>query len=558
MNSGELILLLDRFLSRAEEHEWVEWKHNNEEPHLIGEYISALSNAAALDREPFGYMVWGIDDKTQAVVGTRFDPQKAKGQGAQALVFWLHQYLRPKLDFRFEQVLYQDQLVVILIVPAAIGQPTSFHEIEYIRLGSSKVKLRGHADKNRRLWLQLSSRIDWSSELVASVSIDDLDMTALLLGKERFAENYPHLGEETKNWNIPTFLSKLKLIKGSKLTRAALLLFGKDEAAQHLPHRPEISWILKDQEGTALDYHHFGLPFILVPDALFARIRNLTVRYLRPETLFHTEVPQYDSWVIREALHNCIAHQDYGLGGRVNVIEKPDEIIFSNAGDFLPGSVESLLVEDRSPEQYRNPCLAQAMVALKLIDTIGSGIRRMYTEQRKRYFPMPDYLIEPVKQRIEVRIPGRILDEKYTFALMQQPDLSLLDVFLLDKVQKKQTITLEEAKRLKRQNLIEGRAPNYFVSSEVAKAIGEQAQYTRNKGLEKSFYREMIVQHLRHFKQANRKDLEKILIDKLPDGLTEVQKENKIKNLLAEMSKDGLITSGGTRGHLTTWRLVEK
>jgi len=141
---------------------------------------------------------------------------------------------------------------------------------------------------------------------------------------------------------------------------------------------------------------------------------------------------------------------------------------------------------------------------------------------------------------------------------MQQPDLTLWDVFLLDKVQKKQMIALDDAKKLRRQNLIEGRAPNYFVSSEVAKAIGEQAQYTRNKGLEKSFYREMIVQHLRHFKQANRKDLEKILIDKLPDGLSDVQKENKIKNLLAEMSKEGLVTSDGIRGPSAMWKLVEK
>lgn len=558
MNSGELVLLLDRLLSRADEHEWVEWKHNNEEPHMIGEYISALSNAAALDGEPFGYMIWGVDDKTGAIVGTGFDPKKAKGQGAQPLMLWLHQYLRPKLDFRFESLQYQNETIVVLLIPSAIGQPTSFHEIEYIRLDSAKVKLRDHPDKSRRLWAMLSTRVDWSAELVSSASIDDLDEAAIAEGKEQYAKKNPRLIDEIKRWDVSAFLSKLKLTKGNKLTRAAILLFGKDESAQHLPHRPEISWILKDQEGTALDYHHFRLPFILAPDALFARIRNLTVRYLRPGTLFHTEVPQYDSWVIKEALHNCIAHQDYDLGGRVNVIEKPDELIFSNIGDFLPDSVESLLVEDLSPERYRNHCLAQAMVSLKMIDTIGSGIRRMYTEQRKRFFPMPDYLIDHEKQRVEVRIPGRILDEKYTFALMQQPELMLWDVFLLDKVQKRQPITLDEAKGLRRQNLIEGRAPNYFVSSKVAKAIGEQAQYTRNKGLEKSFYREMIVQHLRHFERASRKDLEQILIDKLPDGLTKAQKENKIKNLLAEMSKDKLITSDGIRGPSAVWKLIEK
>ena len=171
------------------------------------------------------------------------------------------------------------------------------------------------------------------------------------------------------------------------------------------------------------------------------RVRNLTVRYLPPCTLFPTEVPQYDAWVIREALHNAIAHQDYALGGRVNVIEKPDQLVFSNVGRFLPGKVESLLEQDRSPEQYRNPCLTQAMVSLKLIDTVGSGIRRMFIEQRKRFFPLPDYLIEPEQQRVEVRITGRIVDERYVHVLMQQPYLSLMDVFLLDKVQKRLSIS---------------------------------------------------------------------------------------------------------------------
>ena len=195
--------------------------------------------------------------------------------------------------------------------------------------------------------------------------------------------------------------------------------------------------MLKDADGTALDYHHFGLPLLRVPDALLARVRNLTVRYLRPGTLFPTEVPQYDTWVIREALHNAIAHQDYGLSARVNVVELPEQLVFSNAGRFLPGTVQELLATDRSPEQYRNPCLTQAMVALKMIDTIGSGIRRMYIEQRKRFFPLPDYLIDAAQQRVEVRLTGRILDERYTQVLMQQPELSLMDVFLLDKVQKR-------------------------------------------------------------------------------------------------------------------------
>lgn len=554
MNSAELTLLLDRLLASNDEHEWVEFKHDNDEPHGIGEYISALANAAALDGEPFGYIVWGIENGTRRVLGTGFKPSTAR-VGAQLLDLWLHQYLRPKLDFRFDAIDYRGKPVVVLRVPAAKAQPVSFHEVEYIRMQSAKVKLAGHPDKEARLWARLDTRGDWSAELVGAATVADLDPAALATGRRRYTEKNPHLADEMASWDDVTFLSKLKLGRGGQLTRAALLLFGRDEAARYLPLPPQVSWVLKDVDGTALDYQHFGLPLLLVPDALLVRVRNLTVRYLRPGTLFPTEVPQYDTWVIREALHNAIAHQDYGLSARVNVVELPEQLVFSNAGRFLPGSVKELLITDLSPEQYRNPCLAQAMVALKMIDTIGSGIRRMYIEQRKRYFPLPDYLIDPAQQRVEVRLTGRILDDRYTQVLMQQPELLLMDVFLLDKVQKRQPITADEAKALRARKLIEGRSPNHHVSARMADALGQQAQYVLDKGFEKDFYLMWVLKRLR-MGDCKRAELERVLLSKLPEVLTADQKRNKVKNLLAEMSRESLISVDGKRGPGAVWRLL--
>lgn len=554
MNPGELTLLLDRLLAASDEHEWVEFKHNVDEPHAIGEYLSALANAAALDGEAFGYLVWGIENGSRRVLGTSFKPASAKASG-QLLALWLHQYLRPKLDFRFEACTYRGLPVVLLSVPAARGQPVSFHEVAYIRIDSAKVKLSSHPDKEARLWARLNQRGDWSAELVAAASLADLDPAALAEGRQRYAEKNAHLAAEVAGWDDASFISKLKLSRGGQLTRAALLLFGRDEAAQYLPLPPQLSWVLKDADGTALDYQHFGPPLLRVPDALLARVRNLTVRYLRPGTLFPTEVPQYDPWVIREALHNAMAHQDYGLSARVNLVELPEQLVFSNTGRFLPGTVQSLLATDRSPEQYRNPCLAQAMLALKMIDTIGSGIRRMYIEQRKRFFPLPDYLIDDEQQRVEVRLTGRILDERYTQVLMQQAELTLMDVFLLDKVQKRQAITTDEVKSLRARKLIEGRQPNLHVSSRVADALGEQAQYLLDRGFEKDFYLMWVLKRLR-MSDCKRSDLERLLLGKLPDVLGTEQKRNKVKNLLAEMSRKALITADGKRGQGAVWRLL--
>lgn len=554
MNHAELTLLLDRLLAMPGEHEWLEFKHNDN-PHTVGEYISALANAAALDGEPYGYMVWGVQDGTRQVIGTQFAPASATEKG-QIMDLWLHQYLRPKLDFRFHTLdSYHGQRAVVLAVPAATAQPVSFHETEYIRIQSAKVKLASHPDKEARLWARLNTRGDWSAELASGATLADLDPIALTEGRKRYTEKNPHLATEVAAWDDATFISKLKLSRSGQLTRAAVLLFGKDEAAQFLPLPPQVSWVLKEADGTARDYQHFGLPLLRVPDALFTKVRNLTVRYLRPGTLFPTEVPQYDAWVIREALHNSIAHQDYAQGGRVNVVEKPDELVFSNIGSFLPGRVEALLQNDLSPEQYRNPCLTQAMVALKLIDTIGSGIRRMYSEQRKRFFPLPDYLIDPVQQRVEVRITGRILDERYTQMLIEQTDLSLMDVFLLDKVQKHHAISADDVRRLRARKLIEGRVPNLHLSARLAQAIGEQAQYVLDRGLEKNFYVMWVLKRLQ-MSPCKRSELERLLLSKLPDVLDVAKKKNKVKNLLADLSRQELITADGRRGPTAVWRLL--
>ena len=126
---------------------------------------------------------------------------------------------------------------------------------------------------------------------------------------------------------------------------------------------------------------------IIPPSISKSLSKILTYRYMRNETLFPTEITQYEPWVIREALHNAIAHQDYTQGGRVNVIEDAESLLFTNLGEFLPGSVEEVILRDAPPERYRNQFLATAMANLNMIDIIGSGIKRMFSLQQQRSFP---------------------------------------------------------------------------------------------------------------------------------------------------------------------------
>lgn len=556
MNEAELNNLLDRLLALPVETEWVEFKEakHNFGADDLGQYFSALSNEANLHRQPCAWLVFGVKDKPRQIVGSQFRNTAAS---LQSLKQEVARELSPHLTFVeiFELIRPEGRALLFQIPPAPVGMPVSWKMHMYGRNGESLAGLS--IEKIERIRRQ-ATREDWSAELAPDAGMDDLDAEALSLGRQKYREKHEgnaRLLAEEATWNDAKFLDKLKLRINGQLTRAALLLFGKDEAAGKLPAQPKISWILKDAQGMDVDYQHFGLPLLKLPDALFARVRNLTVRYMPPGTLFPTEVPQYDNWVIREALHNCLAHQDYAMGGLVRVVEKPGELIFSNLGNFIPGTVEQVIEQDVPPEEYRNRCLADAMVEMKLIDTIGSGIRRMFMLQRNRFFPLPDYLIDRERSRVEAHIAGRLIDERYTFALIRHADLTLHEVILLDRVQKRLAITLDEVKLLRGKNLIEGRAPNFFVAANVAAAVGDAAQYTRNKGLDKAFYKGLVISHLKSFGPTRRKDFERLLLPKLPEILDDLQKVNQVRNLLQEMAREKTIISSG-HGVGAIWSLV--
>lgn len=271
------------------------------------------------------------------------------------------------------------------------------------------------------------------------------------------------------------------------------------------------------------------------------------VRTLPSGTLFPQELTQYDPWVLREALHNAIAHQDYRRHARISVVETPDRVLITNAGVFLPGSVQTVIEQDAPQLYYRNPFLTDAMVELNLIDTQGGGIKRMFEIQRRRSFPLPDYDLATPSE-VGVRIAGRILDERYTRLLMERAELSLAQVMLLDRVQKREVITREEHQRLKAAHLVEGRYPNVLVASALAKATGNAGRHIRERGLDKQYYVALILTLVGEHGPVGRKELDDLLLPKLPDRMSEEQKRRKVNNLMQELRRAGRVQNRGTRG----------
>jgi ATP-dependent DNA helicase RecG len=554
MPSPNLLGQLDTLLALPAENEWVEFKEakNDYDFSKLGKYFSALSNEAALAGRAQGWLVFGVNNRRQ-VVGSQYRPQRPK---LDSLKKEVADKTNNRLSFvEIHELMHPLGRVLLFEIPAALGLPTQWEGHSYGREGESLAPLN-LAESDR---IRARSLPDWSAEVVEGATLADLlpDAVAQARVKLRDKNRNEPWADEAVVWSDAVFLNKAKLTINGRITRAALLLLGRPESTHYLsPAQAQMTWVLKDRDGIELDYQHFGPPFLLSTEALFARVRNLTYRYMPDNTLFPNEVAQYDPWVMRELLHNCIAHQDYRLHGRINVVEQEDSLLFTNLGHFIPPSVEWVIDADSPPDQYRNPFLAQAMVNLNMIDTMGSGVKRVFRTQRDRFFPLPDYDLSD-SQRVKVRLFGKVLDENYSRALMRHADLTLHEVMALDRVQKGQALTDEQFNLLKRRKLIEGRRPNLYVAASVAKAVGQEAAYIRNRGLDKTHYKELVLAYLRQYRQATPAKLEELLLDKLPDILSFEQRKRKVKNLLQEMARvDGSIQNFGGRGLGAIWRLT--
>jgi ATP-dependent DNA helicase RecG len=545
MSDAGYITLIDQLRALPSETEWFEFKSSHYEPQHLGEYLSALANAACIANQPCSYLIFGIDDATHEVVGTDFDPYNVKGKGNQDLLPWLAAGLHPNTGFEPRIVQHPHGRVVLFEVGPAREQPVSFYGKAYVRVGTSKTELVKHPAKAKAIW---TKGRDWSGELCEGATLNDLDPEAIAKAREQFIVKHPGQTSAAAGWDNPTFLNKAKILKQGAVTNTAILLLGRAESATLLsPVVAKISWVLKNHDNMEMDYEHIGPPFLLAGDSVQKRIRNLIVRALPSGTLFPKEITQYDPWVIREALHNSIAHQDYSLHGRIVIVEFPDRVVLTNVGSFLPGDVETVIRQDAPQAIYRNPFLADAMVELNLIDTQGGGIKRMFETQRRRSFPLPDYdLTNPAQ--VAVSISGHILDERYSRLLMERTDLDLGQVMLLDRVQKRQRISGEDHRRLKAEGLVEGRFPNLLIAGRIARVTGHPSRHIRERGFDKKYYQDLILALIREHGPVSRADIDRLLLDKLPEILSQGQKEHKIHNLLSELSRKGVIRNEGSRG----------
>ncbi len=531
------------------EQEVIEYKtaENQYDTNKLGKYFSALSNEANLRDMEFAWIVLGVNNDRK-VVGTQFLMDETKRQ---LLKHDIAVNTTGGLTFReIVPIDVEGKRVLIFKIPAAPRNiVTKWKGIAYGRSGESLEPLsqdKYDAIRNQR------PVDDWSAHVVEGATIkNDLDELALAKARIMFKKVYDDKpAEMVDGWSQEEFLRHSGLLNDGKLTRGALLLLGKPEVAYKLsPAVPQITWTLINEEGRKINYQHFSIPFIITVDEVLGKIRNLTMREMPGGTLFPDKLMQYDDFIIREVLHNAIAHQDYTLCQRINFIEGPDYLYYSNAGTFFPGTLENALDSLKQQKFYRNDCLCKGMVSFNMIDTVSSGIQTMFFKQKERHFPMPDYEINENVPEVNVKIYGRVIDESYVDLLKRDATLSLKECIWLDAIQKKRPITDEALRILKSKKLIEWHKPNYIISQAVAQKTHQVPEYTKQKGLDKNKLLNMLQQCVENAGENGimLKDIYEYMQVTLPSDKSVDAKKKTLTYLLGILKAAGAIFPEGRK-----------
>ena len=527
--------------------EWKEFKNlknsfcGDEKDDVIS-YVSAIANMEG------GYLVIGVHDKTLEIVGTdtyNYDRQKA--------ILRLTDRCANLSSEGLDIIEYitsdtQKKVWVIRIPKHLPKRPVYAHDKAWQRIEDSLVELTLER-LNSILDEPLFTGSDWSAEIVPNATIDDLDEVAIAKARVMFKKVHSRIpAEEVNAWSVEEFLSNAGVMIDGGITRAAIILLGKPVSVFKLrPAVVRVTWSLRDEKQDVVDYEHFTAPFILTVDQILAKVRNLTMREMPGGTLFPDVMQQYDDYSMREILHNCIAHQDYTLQERINLVENPGFLYYVNGGSFIPGTVQKALATHGPQRHYRNECLCNAMVNFNMIDIVGRGIRKIFNQQWERRFPMPDYEIDAAKKEVAVRLYGNAINEKYTKLLKDNKDLSLEDCILLDAVQKGHRLSESDAKNLLERGLVEGEYPDLTISLSIARQTKQLPEYTKVKGLERDKLKQMALQFIQNAGEEGAK-LDAILEyikDVLPSTKSFEQKRRLLRHILEEMKNENMIQVNG-------------
>lgn len=376
------------------EVEWVEFKVNKADPQDIGEYISAISNSAALNGKSSGYLLWGVSDKTHEVVGTTFEPFAAK-KGNEPLESWLLRLLDPKIHFQFFELLYHEAQVVLLEVSRANRQPVRFSGKAFIRIGEVKKLLKEAPDRERELW-RIFDQVPFE-EMMAAERLNEQDVLQLLDYPAYFDLLDAPLPADRNG--ILDALAKDSLIKknqaaGWDITNLGAILFAKRLSQFKKLKRKAIRVIQYSGSGRTETYREqagekgYAAGF----EGLLTFINGLIPSNEIIGQAFRKSVPMFPELAVRELVANALIHQDFFATGTSPMVEIfTDRIEITNPGEPLV-DIQRFL---DTPPKSRNEDLASLMRRFRICEERGSGIDKVVSQVELYQLPAPLFEVPP-------------------------------------------------------------------------------------------------------------------------------------------------------------------
>jgi ATP-dependent DNA helicase RecG len=391
MSEQELHSLLQKILSAPKENEYIEFKENNLNIEEIGKRISALSNGAALLGQQFGYLVFGVEDNTHKVVGTKLNLTTFK-VGNEEGELWLSRMLSPRIDFHIYEFEYQGKKVAIFHIPAAYSQPVNFKNEPWIRVGSNTKWLKDYPEKERKLWQRPTSEFE---QEYAMKSVSAADVVSLLDTQSIFDILLKIPYPTTQKGVIEKLISE-KFIEQSNghfhITNLGALLFAKNinnfEGLSRKAVRV-IKYIGKGKFETSKDQigqlgYANGFERMLIYLSGLLPSNEVIGKAIREDVFM------YPVLALRELIANALIHQDFRVRGTSVLIEiYDDRIEISNPGKPM---IEPIRFIDEY--QSRNEMLAAVMRRIGLCEEKGSGIDKVVFLSERWELPAPDFQVK--------------------------------------------------------------------------------------------------------------------------------------------------------------------
>ena len=380
--------LINELRKLPNETPWVEFKHNNYDPKMIGANISALANSAALHERECAYMLWGVDNETHNVVGTKYNLQTLK-KGNQEIESWLRQLLSKNANFEFHTIRLENEDVGIIIVNSAANQTVMFEKIDYIRIGSYTKKLNEFPAIQAKLWDKLnSSKFEdrhIKKDLVLNEALELLDFyTYFSLMK---------ITHPTDINGIAHYMLEEEILTKQDNGLYSITNLGAILLAKHLEDFPKIARkairVVQYSGNNRLgmlkeDVRYKG--YVAAFEELIKFIEALIPTQELITGALREKKTAYPILAIREAVANALIHQDFSITGTGPVIEIfKNRIEITNPGEPL---VEILRIVDNPPKS-RNERLASLMRKLRICEELGTGWDKIVITSELMQLPAP-------------------------------------------------------------------------------------------------------------------------------------------------------------------------